>query len=247
MLEDHFGRNYVTAKKANVIAASRLPITDLYQNCLANEETWTKVDFGKMQTLLFKSYILQKPLFPPEPTLADSLGTTSSEKQRDLRISRLLYDGNKYRSVVELLQNARDRRTRLSIIALWLAEERICEPEGILGSEELQRQAAKMFRGLSASDFRHADTVRAWIPYFERLLPDLRTAKHNRDLVSRGYEEGAVQAASKKRSPVAAACEWLAKSRPSLNITGATFANAYSRLYGSRRLLSRRFIRPGKQ
>jgi hypothetical protein len=106
---------------------------------------------------------------------------------------------------------------------------------------------AKMFRGLSVSDFHHADTVRAWIPYFERLLRDLRAARYSRGQVRRGYEEKAVQAAWKKRSPVAAACEWLAKSRPSLNITGATFANAYSRLYGSRRLLSRRPIRPGKQ
>jgi hypothetical protein len=85
------------------------------------------------------------------------------------------------------------------------------------------------------------------MPYFERLFRDLRAARYNRGLVRRGYEEKAVQAAWKKRSPVAAACEWLAESRPSLGITGATFANAYSRMYGPRRVSLLHTIRPGKQ
>jgi len=155
-----------------------------------------------------------------------------------------LYQGNKYRDLLKLLRSARDRHSRLFVIAWWLAEEKICDPEEIVGFEELQQRGKKMFRCLSAGDFRHADTVRAWIPYFKRLLPDLRAAKDNSRLLREGYNQTAIQTTYKKRSPTAAACDWLADNRPSLNVSSATLANAYSRVYGPKHYLSRRSGRP---
>ncbi len=227
-----------------VMAVDQVPIPELYQQCLHNENEWTKLDLEELKISLLESHLFGQRLFSPAPTFEASRGSSSREKERDLRISMRLYQGNKYQDILGLLKNAPDSRSILFAIAWWLVQEKVCKAEQIVGREELRRQANKMFHRLSVTDFHHADRVRAWIPYFGRLLRDLRAAKANSRLLREGYNQTAIQAAHKKRSPTAAACDWLADNRPSLNVSSATLANAYSRVYGPKHYLSRRSGRP---
>lgn len=209
-----------------------LRIPALYQQCLDNEGKWARLDMKKLKLIFAKSYLVHASLFRPPPTRSESLGSNKIEKERNFKISMRLYEGEKYRDILELLGSVSVKQARLLLIARWLAEEKVCEPEDIIGTEELQRQANKMFRGLSEAVFHHADRVSAWIPYFERLLDDLRTAKGTAILLARGYDQSAIRASYRKRSAIEAACEWLANRDKSLNVDPPTLRNAYSRVYG---------------
>lgn len=97
--------------------------------------------------------------------------------------------------------------------------------------------AKKKFHFLSFSDFHHADRVSKCLPYFEKLLTDFGACKGDVSrLVNLGYDEVTIRAASKKRSAVPAACEWLANRRDSVsNVDALTLQNAYSRVYRPKR------------
>src|SRR5438128_6622468 len=122
-----------------VLAGEQLAVPELYQQCLTNEEDWTKLDLEKLKMLFFKFYIFKQRLFPWGPTRSDPLGISSRQRERYRRICMRLYQGNKYRDLLKLLRSARDRHSRLFVIAWWLAEEKICDPEEIVGFEELQQ------------------------------------------------------------------------------------------------------------
>jgi len=226
----------VTTKPDTKVAEAYISAAALYRKCLADEESWTKNDYGKLKVQFFKGYLRNQPFFPPASSSHYAIDKSSKGYERYLQIQSQLNDGIRYRELLRRLKGAQDRDTRLFLIAWWLTKEDAVEPEGVVGSKEVQKWASRVFRVLSSSDFKNADRVRAWLPYFERLIRD-RSRKSNEDLEKKGYEVTAIKVAWQKRNPVAAACEWLAKFRPSLNITSATLANAYSRLDGPKRLL----------
>jgi hypothetical protein len=201
-------------------------IPELYQRCLADEQNSTQLDLDKLKLILAKGLFFDRPLFEPPPTVDES---SAINKETDLKIRRQLWEARKYRLVLELMGTQTTREERLFILAWWLNQEKICKPEDIIGIEELRRPAKKLFRWFSTADFHQAYAVRAWIPYFDRLLQESRVAKDGSKLVKQGFVENAVWAAFKKRSPIAAACEWLASR---LGVDGATLANAYSRICG---------------
>jgi hypothetical protein len=155
----------------------------------------------------------------------------------------LVDKSGKYRTILDLLREQTKREDRLFCLAWWLHQEKVCEPEEILGIKELQRRAKKTFHFLSASDFYHAGRVRKCLPYFEKLLADVVTNKRNvSKLVKLGYTEVAIGAASRKKSAIPAACEWLANRRDSVsNVDALTLQNAYSRVHGSKHRSVRKF------
>lgn len=212
--------------------SSSLEIPALYQQCLENETKWAKLDIKKLKLIFRKSFLVHDSLFRPPPTRSESLGSSKVGKEREFKISMRLYEGEKYRDILELLARMSDKQARLLFIARWLAEEKVCEPEDIIGTEELQRQAQKICRWIPEAAFHHADRVRAWIPYFERLLDDFRIAKGTGILIHRGYERSAIQASYRKHSAIEAACEWLVTRDKSLNVDPPTLRNAYSQIYG---------------
>lgn len=107
-----------------------------------------------------------------------------------------------------------------------------------MGNERFQRLVKKACKGISDADFRRADQVRTWLPYFSRLLQDGRE-QESAKLVELGYCSDAVLSCEGKRSAVEAACDWLA-SRPGCEgIDAPSFRNAYSRIYGPKRRRSR--------
>jgi hypothetical protein len=180
-----------------------------------------------------------RPLFGPPPTIDESCAIN---KETDLKIREQLWEADKYRRILDLVRTKTTPEDRLFLLARWLRQEKVCEPEDILGIEVLRRLAKKTFGCLSPSAFHHADRVKKYLPYFERRLTDFGTHKGAMSkLVRLGYDEAAVRAAERKRSAIPAACEWLADRRDLVsNVDAQTLQNAYSRVYGTRSEWQRR-------
>src|SRR5438445_693715 len=207
-------------------AGNEVGVPELYRQCLAAEQNSTKQDLGKLKLIFARGYLFGRPLFEPPPAIDEC---SAINKEIDLKIRRQLWEARKYRDILEMLRTQTKREDRLFLLAWWLSQEEVCLPDDIIGIEVLGRLAKKLFRCLSTADFHHADAVTAWIPYFDRLIRDSRVVKDSSKLVKQGYEEKAVRAALRKRSSIAAACEWLATR---LGVDSPTLANAYSRIYG---------------
>jgi hypothetical protein len=216
-------------------AGSQVGIPELYLQCLAAKQNSMK-DLGKLKLIFVKDLLFGQPLFEPPPTVDES---SALDQETDLKFRRQFWEAYKYRHILDLVRAERKREARLLLLAHWLSQENVCEPEDIVGIELLQRLAKKTFRCLSPSDFDHADRVRKWLPYFERLLTDYRAYKGAAsELAKLGYDKTAVLAARRKRSAIPAACEWLAARRDSVsNVDAPVLQNSYSRVYGPKRRL----------
>jgi len=216
-------------------AENQVGIPELYRLCLAEEkQNPTKQVLDKLKLIFAKVHLFGQPLFEPPPTVNES---SAINKEIDLKIRRRLWEAEKYRDILDLLRAPTSQKNRLVLLARWLYQEKVCEPEAIVGIEELRRLATKTFRFISYSDVHHAERVRKWLPYFERLLTDHRAHKGAAsELAKLGYDETAVRAASRKRSAIPAACEWLADRCDSVSkVDALTLQNAYSRFYGPKR------------
>lgn len=215
-------------------AGNQIGIHELYRQCLAAEQTLTKEGMDKLKLILARGLFFDRPLFGPPPTVDES---SAIRKETDLKIRTQLWEADKYRIILDLVRKQTNRKGRLFCLAWWLHQEKVCEPEDIVGIEVLRRLAKKKFHFLSFSDFHHADRVRKCLPYFEKLLTDFGACKGDvSKLVKRGYDEVTIRAASKKRSAVPAACEWLASRHDSVSkVDALTLKNAYSRVYGPKR------------
>jgi hypothetical protein len=216
-------------------AGNQVGIPELYRQCLAaGEQNLTKEDMDKLKLIFAKGLFFDQPLFDPPPTVDES---SPINKKIDLKIRRQLWEAGKYRHILDLVRMQTKREDRLLFLAWWLKQEKVCEPEDIVGIEVLRRLAKKTFRFLSACDFYHADRVRKCLPYFERLLTDFGAHKGDMsELAKLGYDEVTIRVARQKRSAIPAACEWLANRRDSVsNVDALTLQNAYSRVYGPKR------------
>lgn len=214
-------------------ARHQVGIRELYRRCRADAQNRAKLDLDKLKLIFAREFFFGRPLFELPPVVDEF---SAIDKEIDLKIRRQLWEAGKYRDVLKLLRKASTRDDRLFFLAWWLTQEKVCEPEDIVGIEVLRGLAKKTFP-ISRSDFHHADTVRAWLPYFERLLKDFASRKGVvSDLARLGYDEAAVEAAQLKRSPILAVCDWLANGRASSwNVDARTLQNAYSRIYGPSR------------
>jgi hypothetical protein len=213
---------------------NQVGIPELYQQCLVAEQRSTKVNWAAVRMIFAKGWLTHRPLFEPPPTMDKSSPT---RKATYLKIRRMGWQAAKYRCILDLVRGQRTREERLLVLASWLCQENVCEVQDIVDDQILQRLSKQTFGCFSNSDFRHADRVRSWLPYFERLLTDLRTYKTaTAKLLKLGYAEAAVTAANGKRSAIPAACEWLVESRDAVsNVEALTLQNAYSRIYGPKR------------
>lgn len=216
-------------------AGNQVGIPESYRQCLAaGEKNLTKEDMDKLKLIFARNLFFDQPLFNPPPMVDES---SEINKEVDLKIRRQFWEARKYRDILDLVRMQTKREDRLLFLAWWLKQEKVCEPEDIVGIEVLRRLAKKTFRFLSASDSYHAERVRKCLPYFEKLRTDFGTYKGDvSKLVKLGYNEVAIRAVSKKRSAIPAACEWLAnRSNLVSNVGALTLQNAYSRVYGPKR------------
>jgi hypothetical protein len=222
-----------TNKKKSTAKSALNPVkpAQLYLQCLNDERHAVGLDHAKLKVMLARLFFFGQPLFASPPVVDKA---SVIDKAIDLRIRRQLWQASKYRQILRLLRRCTKPEDKLFLLAWWLNQEKVCEPEDIVGIGVLRRMAKKKFRGLSATDFQHADTVRVWLPYFNRLVNDFGS-KSVAELVKLGYDEAAALAAAGKRSAIEAACTWLADRPGSVNVDVPTLRNAYSRVYGTAR------------
>jgi len=203
---------------------------DLYARCLAIEEALCRVDPRALRRNILKSILFERPFFVSDPE--SDLATQATLDSRDLKIRRALDAGRKYRDILDLLRNAKDKETRLFTLAWWLKSEGICDPEELFNVKSI---ATKLGLSLAVADCRHTLLVAAWRPYFERLFADRQNlgdanTSPRRRLLRIGYCEDAIWAAKGKRSVVESICEWLAGRKfCGKRIEAGTLRNAYSR------------------
>lgn len=202
----------------------------LFEECSAAQGDACRFDLTPLKFALAKALLFGQPLFEPSPVVEHK--PSFMNKNTYLKIRREFEQANKYRDLLNLLREC-NQKNRLFVIAWWLKQEGVCEPEDILGSEEIRKLTRKRLGFLSTSEFKNANRVRAWLPYFERLLRDLGNRSRSA-LVRLGYEGTAVEAARGKRSAVEAACNWLADREPICD--ALTLRNAFSKIYGPHRL-----------
>ncbi len=208
-------------------------VPELYRECLAAQQNLTKENLEKLELMFARAFLFDGPLFDPPPTV-DEFSIIS--KKTRLKIRRQAREAYKYRAILDIVRKQTKLGNRLFYLAKWLHQEKVCKPEDILGIEALRRLAKKTVH-FSFRDFHHANRVRKWLPYFEKLLTDFRTYKGDvSKLVKREYNEETILAARKKRSSVPAACDWLAGCDDSgSKVDALTLQNAYSRVYGPKR------------
>jgi hypothetical protein len=186
-----------------------------YERLRLQEEQLSEDAFKWLQTQFANQRFFGYPIFDPPHLVSDECHESLSDP------------GVKYNFLLLLLRNCRTSEDRLFILATWLHLEGICPPEDVLGKHfaRYRRMALRCSRGcLSFTDLRQAFIVNNWEPYFKRLL---LTQRNGLDLRQLGFER-AIQSAFRKRSAVAAACEYVC---PRLGIDGPALANAYSRVF----------------
>jgi hypothetical protein len=215
---------------------SSLSVADLYQRCRKREQDFTRSKFQNLKLMMGKQLLFGCPLFGQMPDSRDSM----LRPELDTKLRTGLWQGAKYRNILDLLRKASNRDARWFLLAWWLKSEGVCEPEDLLGPSKVRGLASKRLRGLSFTDFRHASIVHNWLPYFEELLKAMRKAKKGRSvsvdaLVNAGFERDAAEAVIKKRRAVPAICDWLATTeRFEGQVDAPTLRNAYSRVFQRR-------------
>jgi hypothetical protein len=202
-----------TAETVPKRAENEVSPHELHSRIMRVEKQLSENAFKWLQKQFANERFFRYPLFDSPHHLSDEA-------------RKLLSDaGIKYKFLLQLLRNCQTRGQRLLIIATWLYQEGICQPEDVHGSDfsDYRRNALRGDKGrISLTDVRYAFIVDYWVPYFEWLL---RARRQRRGLEE--FDELAIQSASGKRSAVAAACEYVA---PRLGRRVASLANAHSRV-----------------
>jgi len=142
------------------------------------------------------------------------------------------------RKLLSLLSKPQDVEFRWILIARWLKQERVCQPQDFLPAGVRTQLIQKFMKAnpLSPTDLVYRSLIQNWKTYFDRINEELLTRKHlhrrREDVIQLGFDSGAVSIMARKKSWLEAVCEWL-DSRGKGN--ARTLRNSYSRLHGHSR------------
>jgi hypothetical protein len=182
---------------------------DLYAQCLARENDVLKSALTRIR--LYKLLFIERPGLPPLD----------------------------YRDLLELLRAARNKEERWELIARWLKQENICEPEEILPFS-VSHLASKRLLSISMKDTTYASVVEIWGPYYCRLMKELGSVREldhklRKRLLDEGYVPEAITSALSHDEAIPAICDWL-ESRGifSGQPDAGTIRNAHSRSFGGK-------------
>jgi hypothetical protein len=212
---------------------------ELYQSCENRERDLYRKDrdIDRIRELLAKEVIFQ-PLFAID---SDAASADASAEQRRRAIDEAIWRGKKYRDLLELLAKCKGIEARWILLARWLRQEGICEPEDFLPKEmELESLTRKFWRGTRRQDFLHVACVEIWRPYFVGLLGDRDHLKEKgvrryaQELEKLGYHSDAVDLALQESSPLEVIYSWLSSRNRG---TIEAVRNAYSRFSGATKRL----------
>jgi hypothetical protein len=201
--------------------SSRLSPKQLYDACKDRQQEFEKLDSKALHEHIAKE-IHFRPLFGADVKLAAN--SSASDE--------MILLGIKYRDLLEVLREFNDRKNRWIILARWLREEGVCEPEMFLPKEvKLKSLLRKVWKGSRRKDLLYVVQVESWLPYFRRLL-DERNKLNERnihriteELEKLGFELSAIEVANEEKSALQATSSWLSSQGL---VSMETFRNAYS-------------------
>jgi hypothetical protein len=212
---------------------------ELFEECASKEQRTKKSNVVEVLNDLARFFLFNRPLF------GESADWSRDEHPLFFTIRRspgkTVRSDWRYTELLRHLKALNEPELRWVLIARWLKQEGICEPDSFLPASVLRRilkktRAAKI--RLSSTDVYLWRLVRIWLPYFEYLLADARRIpKSHRGpgeaLVKLGYLKDAVKWSLEKRSAVQAVANWL-EQRNMMNRSkqpsARTLENAYSRV-----------------
>jgi hypothetical protein len=173
---------------------------------------------------------------------SESASSATNADPKDRAIDEAIWRGSKYRDLLELLGKYKEIEARWILVARWLRQEEICEPEDFLPKEmDLKSLTRKVWRGTRRQDFFHVARVEIWMPYFSGLLGDRDRLKASgvrridEELEKLGYDATAVGIAGQEKSPREAIYSWLSNRKLG---TVEALRNAYSRASGAMKSLT---------
>ncbi len=219
----------------------KLSPVELYALCEQQEKRIEAKDYRQTLQDLYAHWLFIRPLFESKPLAGLKRFDRFNQELYPYRFSiaqgRYIprsKTGWRYRRLLVNLKKLQDRELRWLLIARWLKQERVCEPEQFLPDAMLQDLVKKFSNPerFSPADFHGAFLIHAWVPYFEQLKAELSSRKNlsrEKEEVARlGYDEKAIGWAFRKHSLIQAICEWLGERK---GREPSTLRNIYSRLY----------------
>ncbi len=169
-----------------------LPPKELFEACLEEQKRIEAIPPQKRVEYILRDLLFLR-LFEPaalpgsEPSGLERPFNFSTAEPLDLQVSEADW---RYRTLLEELRKQPDRELRWLLVARWLKQEGVCEPDQFLPDETLRNLLRKFREHLrrrrfpaSPTDLRHAASVKLWLPYFERLLTELRHAPSHQIVV----------------------------------------------------------------
>jgi len=216
----------------------RLQPTEVFNFCEAQEKRFEAINGNQFLESLDRMRLFEGPTFIEEPV-------SRARRGHDFGLLITRPQGAKtdwrYEELVKKLKNIHAPDLRWLLIARWLEGEGICRAEEFLPKEVLNRllDRAKAARlPVSPTDLQYARLIRIWLPYFGRLLQDLKATQKDRRnpkeaLVRMGYTRESVESAVGKKSELQAVISWLAVRKAEDNtseINEHSLEKAYSRV-----------------
>lgn len=206
---------------------------ELYQSCATRERNLDRAGLDRIFEWLTRELIFQ-PLFA---TYSESASAVPNADSRGRVIDEAIWRGNKYRELRELLAKSKGIEARWILLARWLRQEGICEPEQFLPKEmDLKTLTRKLWRGTRRQDCFYVTLVEIWRPYFLRLLDDRDRLKANgvrrigQELENLGYDAAAIGVAVHEKRPLEAIYSWLSLRKVG---TADSVRNACARASGT--------------
>jgi hypothetical protein len=207
---------------------------ELFERCEFEERHAKEAKVTDALERAARFHVFERPLF-----------TKGLEKANSRKI---VIRGRRYSELLRDLRKVKDIESRWILIARWLKNEGICEPEEFLPPPVLRR-ALKRVRSattkLSPTKLHYWRLMTIWMPYFDSLFHDRSAVSktHRRvedELMKLGYSRDAVkfsrprneeEFSMRKRSSVQAVAGWLEERGPlrgAKHVSAGTLKNAYS-------------------
>jgi hypothetical protein len=140
----------------------------------------------------------------------------------------------RYFKLLRLLRREKDAEMRLLLLARWLKQEGVCEPEKFLPKPIIDRLVQRFFRSrrISPTALSYWAVITGWKAYFVRLqaaVRNVRSEDQDRESVlqKQGFTLETINyAIAHKNSVLSAVMHWIGERR---HIELATLRNAYSK------------------
>jgi hypothetical protein len=214
-------------------------VKDIFKRCVAVQQRLDRLNPKELRDFFSRQLLFADRLFPPAPKL-----------DRD---DLLIWKGQVYEALVEMLKTAPNDDSFWYRLAQWLRSEGIREPGHFVPPGILRQLTSSA--PFSGADIRNAYAVRIWLPYTEPLVRKVKWLRqqNEKDLQKRllelGYDstvvdlvtQGGTRDRKSWRSAVEFTSSWVASRSldTEAEYQRETLVNSYSRFIGRTLRLSK--------